>query len=273
MKLIYNKIFLEHDIDHPENKTRLKYFYDTKETKIENGEQYLMLVHTKEHIDNIKKTSNVEGSIGFDTMTCKRSYEVACYAVGAAIQAAKKGGFALVRPPGHHATKYQAMGFCLFNNIAIASKYLLNEGKRVFILDFDIHHGNGTQDILLGEKNVVYFSTHQSPCYPGTGLKDEKNCINIPLPLGTVDDVYIKQLEERLIPAIKAFNPDIVGVSAGFDSYYKDYHYMNPTVGFKLTKKSYEKIKDILQDYKNFFVLEGGYNPESIKDGVEIFLD
>ena len=273
MKLIYNKIFLQHDIDHPENKNRLYYFKNLIDTKIENGERYLELVHSPSYINFVKEACKREAPLDPDTMICKRSYEVACYAVGAAILAAKENGFALVRPPGHHASHDKAGGFCIFNNIAIATKFLLKKGKRVFILDFDLHHGNGTQEIFLGEKNVLYFSLHQSPLYPGTGLESEKNCINIPLPFGTEDAEYVNELERKLIPTLRKFKPDIVGVSAGFDGYYKDFCYMNPSAGFKLTKKSYEKIKEILKPYKTFFVLEGGYNPESIREGVKVFLD
>jgi len=273
MKLVYNKIFLQHDIQHPENKNRLRFFKNLKDTKIENGERYLKLVHSRSYVDFVKKACEKELPLDADTMTCKKSYKVACYAVGAAILAAKENAFALVRPPGHHASRDRAGGFCIFNNIAIATRFLLKRSKRVFILDFDLHHGNGTQEIFLGEKNVFYFSLHQSPQYPGTGLKSEKNCLNIPLPFGTEDKRYVRELETKLVPALREFNPDIVGVSAGFDGYYKDFCYMNPTAGFKLTIRSYEKIKEILKSYKTFFVLEGGYNPESIREGVNVFLD
>ncbi len=118
----------------------------------------------------------------------------------------------------------------------------------------------------------MYLSLHQSPQYPGTGLRDEENCINVPLEFGTADDEYIKALEDRLVPALEEFSPDIVGVSAGFDGYYKDMGYMNPTAGFRLTKLSYKRIRDILKPYKCFYLLEGGYNPESIYEGVNVFI-
>jgi len=273
MKLTYNKIFLEHETgNNPENKDRLRFFKNLPDTKIENGEQYLRLVHSPPYVNFIKRCCEQGQSIDGDTILSKKSFEVACYAVGAAIQAAKENGFALVRPPGHHASKNKGAGFCVFNNIAIATKYLLEHGKKVFILDFDLHHGNGTQDIFLGEENVMYLSLHQSPQYPGTGLKSEKNCINIPLKFGTGDEEYISHLEEKLVPALEKFKPDVVAVSAGFDGYHKDLGYLGKDVGFKLTTKSYEKIKEILSSYKTFYVLEGGYNPESIKEGVEIFI-
>lgn len=271
MKLIYNKIFLEHDIVHPENKQRLSRFTELKDTGVENGEKYLELVHTRSLIETVKEASKTGMSLDGDTLTCRRTYEVACYAAGAAVKAAAEGAFALVRPPGHHASSDRSAGFCVFNNIAIAAKYLLNKNKKVFILDFDLHHGNGTQDILMGEENLVYLSLHQSPQYPGTGLRDEGNCKNITFGFGAADDEYIRALEEKLVPALEEFNPDIVGVSAGFDGYYKDLGYMNPTAGFKLTKLSYKRIRDILKPYKSFYLLEGGYNPESIYEGVSVF--
>lgn len=273
MQLIYNKVFLEHDTgSHPENANRIKHFFNEKETEIINGEKYLGLAHSQDYINTVEEYCVKEILLTADTVVCKESYKTACYAAGAAIMAAEKQGFALVRPPGHHAGSSYGGGFCLFNNIAIATKSLINQGKKVFILDFDIHHGNGTEDILFGEENAIYFSTHQIGIYLGTGLESKENCINIALPFGTTDKEYIKVLHKNLIPALNKFKPDIIGVSAGFDSYYKDFCYMHPEVGFKLTRKSYEEIINIIGHYPNFYVLEGGYNPESIKEGVELFL-
>jgi acetoin utilization deacetylase AcuC-like enzyme len=272
MKLIFNKIFLEHDTGkHPENKNRLKNFISLPNTEIPFAEKYLTLAHSPGHINKVKELSKKGASADPETVVCNKSYEVACYAAGAAILAAEQGSFALVRPPGHHATIEQSMGFCLFNNMAIAAKYMAKKGKRVFVIDFDIHHGNGTQEIVLGDKNIAYFSIHQSPAYPGSGLISEQNCINVPMQYQTSDEEYIGVLRTALAHELKKFKPDIVGLSAGFDSYFKDLNYLEHGLGFNLTAKSYLEIKKIIEPYHSFAVLEGGYNPESIKEGVRVF--
>lgn len=266
MELVYNAIEKEHNNpNHPENHERLKLLELEKDDYVNgrNGERYLELAHSKDYIKRIKDMKR--DYLNPDTYLCKKSYDVACYAVGSAMRAMEIEGFSLMRPPGHHAEKDSGGGFCIFNNMAIIAKYVAKK-KRISIIDFDAHHGNGTENIVLGDENILYLSTHQSPCYPGTGLNDIANCINIPLKPGIGDEEYIKILEEKVRPALEEFNPDYVGVSAGFDSYYKDYGWLTH---MKLTKKSYERICKIISDYKNFFVLEGGYNPESVKEGVE----
>ncbi|MBI5884828.1 histone deacetylase [archaeon] len=250
MQLIYSKAFLGHDTgSNPENKERLKYFTHLPDSRIEYDEKALELVHSKAHIEDVRKA-------------CEKN---------AAIKASEKNAFALVRPPGHHASRNRSAGSCLFNNVAVACQHKLNQGKRIAILDFDLHFGDGTQDIFLGEKNIIYVSLHQSPCYPGTGLVSSRNCFNFPLPSGCTDLTYIKALE-KAEKIIKEFNPDLVACSAGFDCYHLDFEALGRGNGFKLSRKSLERIKDILKPFRHFMVLEGGYNPESVKEGVGVFI-
>jgi acetoin utilization deacetylase AcuC-like enzyme len=139
------------------------------------------------------------------------------------------------------------------------------------IIDVDIHHGNGTENIVLGDSNILYFSIHQSPLYPGTGLTSKFNCINIPLPPETKDKEYCKILDTKLKQSINEFHPDIIGISIGLDAYYKDIGWVAGNQ-FRLTTDSYKKLKEIVEDYPYYLVLEGGYNPESILEGVSPFL-
>jgi acetoin utilization deacetylase AcuC-like enzyme len=279
MELIYNKIFLKHKASsHPECPERLAYFDKAlKETKLENGEKYLNLIYNKDYISSIKKYSKYKRNIDADTYTNKFSYEAACYAVSAAMLASKKNGFALVRPPGHHATAKKAMGFCLFNNIAIAAQNLANKGKKVLIYDMDGHHGNGTQEIFYDSDKVLYLSTHQFPAFPGTGWfedigegKGKGYTINIPLPPCTGDDLFLKALNE-MIPAIKnEFNPDFVAVSAGFDG-----HHSDQLLQLSLTTNAfYEAGKLLNKNFKNVFAcLEGGYNLDFIHKNIIDFVN
>lgn len=276
MEIIFNKIFLLHQTgDHPESKKRLEVFKDLKEREIENGEKFLILVHTKEYIKFIKSLSLKEKSLDLDTPLSKESYKVACFAVGASILASKENNFALIRPPGHHAGSNFGGGFCLFNNIAIASKRIVKEGKRVFILDFDGHFGDGTSQIFYNSKNVLYCSIHQYPAYPGKGKMKEVGegegegfNINFPLPPQSGDDIFLKAAK-ILISIGRQFSPDVVGVSAGFDG-----HKSDPLLNLNFSATSFYKIGKMLSENfsKIFAVLEGGYNLEYLPKCVYNFI-
>lgn len=277
MQLIYNKIFLEHKTsNHPESPQRLLAFGNIEESEIENGEKYLKLVYNDDYLEKIKNASKQELNLDADTYTNSKSYEVACYAVGAAIKAAKQNDFALARPPGHHATSNRAMGFCLFNNIAIACKWLNERGKKVFLLDLDSHSGNGTQEIFYKTDKVLFLSIHQFPAYPGTGWVNEVGegkgkyyTINIPVPPYTSDDIFVDILS-KIIPVIKEkYKPDIVAVSAGFDGHKDD-----PLLQLSLTVNSYYEVGRLLSNnFKNIFAcLEGGYNVDVLPHCVSAFL-
>lgn len=279
MELIYNQIFLKHKTKrHPECPERLDFFdKNIKETEIENGEKFLSLVYSKDYINLIIEASKKEQWLDGDTYTNKHSYEAACYAVGASIKAAEQSDFALTRPPGHHATRNKAMGFCLFNNIAIAVQFLVNKGKKVLVVDFDQHHGNGTQDIFYNTGDVLYLSTHASPYYPRTGKVGDIGSgegkwfnINIPLPLKTGDDVFLESLN-YFIPIIKEkFKPDIVAVSAGFDA-----HHSDTLTALKFTNNSFYETGRLLSDnFKNIFAcLEGGYNANFLHKNILSFIN
>jgi len=277
MKLIYNKVFLEHDTGlHPENKKRLESLGNLPETKIENGEKYLKLFHTREYINKVKNSCKKEDYLDPDTITSKNSYEAATYAVGAAIMASRTNDFALVRPPGHHAHPSNSSGFCIFNNIAIATQNLLKKGKKVFIFDFDGHLGDGTANFFYNTDKVLYMSLHQFPAFPGGGNVNEIGAgkgtgytINIPLPKESGDDIYLRAVN-TFMPIAEQFNPDVVAVSAGFDG-----HQHEQLLDLRLSMNTYYKLGKILsKKFRHIFaVLEGGYNLEVFPKCLLNFLD
>ena len=276
MKLIYNKIFLEHDTGtHPENRKRLESLGELKETKIENSEKYLELFHEKEYINHVKDACIKEKPLDQDTVTSKKTYESAVYAVGAAVMASRTNDFALVRPPGHHAHPSKSSGFCIFNNISIAAQKLVNEGKKVFIFDFDAHLGDGTEKFFYNSDKVLYCSLHQFPAFPGGGNVNEIGedrgkgyTINVPLPPGSSDGIYMDAVN-RFMPIAKQFKPDVVAVSAGFDA-----HQSDPLVDLRLSVNTYYKLGSILTKFKNVFAaLEGGYNTKVFPKCLFNFID
>ena len=257
---------------HPEGPERISKSYDFLQktgefTFIEPdinscAEQDITKVHAKKMINMIKTGKFSDPN----TPSLPNIYNYALLSAAAAVTAMKQThennsiAFSLMRPPGHHSSREKLGGFCYFNNIAIAiKKYLeLKPAGKAAIIDIDCHHGNGTQDIFLGRKNVLYVSLHQVPLYPGTGLKSKENCLNYPLKAQTTEEEYLDTLKTAL-SKIRDFLPDLLGVSAGFDTYQGD-----PLAGMGLEVASYAKIKELIVaiNIPYFCVLEGGYSPE-----------
>ncbi len=238
----------------------------------------IALVHDYYYPQEIMDLCSAGGTqLDPDTYCSVLSYEAATYAVGAGLQAVdeiNKGSvervFANVRPPGHHAEYSKAMGFCIFNNIAITARYAQKKGyEKIFIVDFDAHHGNGTQKAFYEDDTVFYFSTHEYPFYPGTGSKDEKGkgrgygyTYNVPLPAGTGDEEYIKIYSEILPELVSKFKPDMILVSAGYDLHIDD-----PLAYLEVTTYGVgEIVKNILlsAEVPFIFMLEGGYNLQAL---------
>lgn len=308
--ILYDEIFLEHNTGsgHPERPERLFEVIDTlknnpdfkydlvwpKVRKADNSEialahsdKYIQLVESEiRALDNDSPTFLSTG----DTVISPKSLDVAQMSVGASLVGIDeimngnvKAAFSFNRPPGHHATEDRGMGFCIYNHAAIAAKYLQNKYSlsRVLIIDFDVHHGNGTQDIFYDDPSVFYFSIHQHPFYPGTGRPTETGMadgegftLNIDLPKGSGDEEFIKGFSEELIPKMNDFKPEFILISAGFDAHDND------LLGkLSYTPKGYSQVAKIINSiYKNsnakgvMYMLEGGYVPENIDNASQAII-
>ena len=249
----------------------------------------LEITHNSDYINFVEKSFPKKGLsfLDGDTIVSPGSKEATSDAVGSIITAIDgvqnnefKNAFCAVRPPGHHAEKNKAMGFCIYNNVAVGANYLIDKYKlnRVAIIDFDVHHGNGTQDIFKDSKKVLYISTHQFPYYPGSGTEQEKgkydNIFNIPLPAGTTSEEYLNAYE-FVLKKIKEFKPEFVLISAGFDAHKDD-----PLAQFQLESKDfYEITKRTLELSKLYCsgkvvsVLEGGYDLNALKESTAMHVN
>lgn len=296
---IYHPQYLKHDTEpHPENPGRLEAIRD----KIESSDIYPHLIlpeprratdeelaanHDPGYIDLVRNSCrdgirNLDG----DTVICPDSWDAALLSTGAGLTAVDEiiegrlnNAFTAVRPPGHHAEQDRAMGFCLFNNVAVTARYAIKKHRlnRVFIFDWDVHHGNGTQHSFYSDPSVYYSSAHQYPFYPGTGAEDETgtgdglgSTLNFALDADTGDEVYLDIVENKLIPEIQRYQPDLIIISAGFDAHEDD-----PLAQMRVSTECYGKMTDrILRVAEEvcggrlLSMLEGGYNPAALADSV-----
>jgi acetoin utilization deacetylase AcuC-like enzyme len=300
--LAYSPTFLAHDTGqgHPERAERLRAMVDGLHASgtwdrlrvwepAPVDEATLQLIHAQAQVQDVKAlVERGGGHIDADTVASPGSWEAALRAAGGLVEAAQKvsdgqisNAMCLVRPPGHHATPHRSMGFCLFNNVAIAAQWLIVNGKasRVAILDYDVHHGNGTQDAFYDRADVLYVSTHQYPLYPGSGHWTENGSgaglgysVNLSLPPGSGDDVYATALPRVIEPVVRRFQPDFVLVSLGFDAFWADpLAMLRLSIGgaYTFLLRSARDLAGELCGGRLVVGLEGGYDLRALAAGAE----
>jgi len=299
----YDDIFLKHDTgEHPENLKRLiainsilskseyaEYIEKIQPRKADKTD--ILRIHDENYIDSVaKRIAEGDTWLDIDTNVSADSVEAAYSAAGAGLTCADKiisgefrRAFCAVRPPGHHAEKMHSMGFCIFNNIAITAKYLkeVHGIEKILILDWDVHHGNGTQHSFYDDPSVLFVSLHQYPFFPGTGTKEETGAgkgvnytLNFPMDAGSHDNDYFKAFNERILPEINRYNPDFILISAGFDA-----HAHDPLASINLSTNAFAEFTKMAlsvahhADGRVISFLEGGYNLEVLTDSTLAHLE
>jgi len=299
LAVIYDEVHLKHKplFSHPERPERVSSIYNFLNEKnffsnidlikpSEAKKEDILRVHTEEHynfvVESIEKGKSL---LDMDTYIVKDSLKPSLLSAGAVLKAVDlvmndsySSVFSLMRPPGHHAESRRPMGFCIFNNVAIGTKYAIDKYNlhRIAIIDWDVHHGNGTQEIFYYSSQVYYISLHQYPFYPGTGVVNEKGegkgkgfTLNFPLPAGTTGDTYFRIFKEEIIKVLEEYNPELLFISAGFDAHKDD-----PLANMELTEEDFDGMTRIVKHFsekksiKIISVLEGGYNLDALARSV-----